>query len=140
MCREPGALRIVPNSSRVAYRGTIRSSSVVERHGDWTLTAERLAMHFIETLIGVTAAMLSSLSYIPQVKKVWSGQPTEDLSSRTLIALTCGLALWVVYGAIKPDWIIVVANSAGAALTGYVLFHKLREQGAGGKPAPGAAE
>lgn len=97
-------------------------------------------MHFIETFIGIVAAMLSSLSYIPQVRKVWSGQPTEDLSSRTLIALTCGLVLWVVYGAIKPDWIIVVANSIGAALTGYVLFHKLKEQASGGATAPGAAE
>lgn len=97
-------------------------------------------MHFIETFIGVAAAMLSSLSYIPQVRKVWCGQPTEDLSSRTLIALTCGLVLWVVYGAIKPDWIIVVANAAGAVLTGYVLLHKLRERAADGKVAPGTAK
>lgn len=97
-------------------------------------------MHFIETFIGVAAAMLSSLSYIPQVRKVWSGQPTEDLSSRTLIALTCGLLLWVVYGAIKPDWIIVVANTIGAGLTGYVLVHKLREHAKNGKPAPNPAD
>jgi len=29
-------------------------------------------MHFVETAVGVAAALLSSLSYIPQVKKVWS--------------------------------------------------------------------
>jgi MtN3 and saliva related transmembrane protein len=85
-------------------------------------------MQFLETVVGATAALLSSLSYIPQVKKVWSGQPTDDLSSRTLIALTSGLVLWVVYGAIKADWIIVVANLVGASLTGFVLYHKLRER------------
>jgi MtN3 and saliva related transmembrane protein len=81
-----------------------------------------------ETVIGVIAAMLTSLSYIPQVKKVHAGQPTEDLSSRMLIALTSGLVLWVVYGVIKADWIIVAANIAGASLTGYVLCHKLQER------------
>jgi MtN3 and saliva related transmembrane protein len=85
-------------------------------------------MHFIETVVGVTAALLSSLSYIPQAKKVWSGQPTDDLSSRTLIALTSGLVLWVVYGAIKADWIIILANLVGTSLTGFVLYHKLRER------------
>jgi MtN3 and saliva related transmembrane protein len=52
-------------------------------------------MQFLETVVGAIAALLSSLSYIPQVKKVWSGQPTDDLSSRALIALTSGLVLWV---------------------------------------------
>jgi|EndMetStandDraft_5_1072996.scaffolds.fasta_scaffold1090038_1 MtN3 and saliva related transmembrane protein len=84
-------------------------------------------MHFVETAVGVAAALLSSLSYIPQVKKVWSGQPTDDLSSRTLIALTSGLVLWVVYGAIKADWIIMLANLAGTGLTGFVLYYKLWE-------------
>jgi MtN3 and saliva related transmembrane protein len=85
-------------------------------------------MHFVETAVGVAAALLSSLSYIPQVKKVWSGQPTDDLSLRTLIALTCGLVLWVVYGAIKADWVIMLANMAGTSLTGFVLCYKLRER------------
>jgi MtN3 and saliva related transmembrane protein len=83
-------------------------------------------MQFLETVVGAIAALLSSLSYIPQVKKVWSGQPTDDLSSRTLIALTSGLVLWVAYGAIKADWIIVVANLVGASLTGFVLYSKQR--------------
>jgi MtN3 and saliva related transmembrane protein len=85
-------------------------------------------MQFLETVIGVIAAMLTSLSYIPQVKKVRAGQPTKDLSSRTLIALTSGLVLWVVYGAAKADWIIIAANLVGTSLTGFVLYHKLRER------------
>ena len=85
-------------------------------------------MQFPETVIGVIAAMLTSLSYIPQVKKVRAGQPTEDLSSRTLIALTSGLLLWVVYGFLKADWIIIAANITGTCLTGYVLHHTLQER------------
>ena len=39
-----------------------------------------------------------------------------------LIALTSGLALWVLYGAVKADWIIIAANVVGTSLTGYVLY------------------
>ena len=44
-----------------------------------------------------------------------------------LIVLTTGLALWVCYGLLKEDWIIVLANSVGAALSGAVLLCKLRD-------------
>jgi MtN3 and saliva related transmembrane protein len=89
---------------------------------------KRDAQVVLETIIGIGAALLSSLSYIPQVRKVWAGQPTDDLSLRTLIALTSGLVLWIVYGAIKADWIIAAANVVGAGLTGFVLYRKLREE------------
>ena len=45
-----------------------------------------------------------------------------------LIDLTSGLALWVLYGAVKADWIIIAANVVGTSLTGYVLYHKLHER------------
>ncbi len=80
----------------------------------------------IETAVGLAAAVLSSLSYVPQVRKVWSGQPTDDLSLHTLIALTAGLCLWIVYGILKLDWIVFLANAVGASLTGYVLSRKIR--------------
>jgi hypothetical protein len=38
-----------------------------------------------------------------------------------------GLALWVVYDAVKADWIIIAVNLAGS-LTGFVIYHKLRER------------
>jgi MtN3 and saliva related transmembrane protein len=81
----------------------------------------------IETAVGLAAAILSSLSYIPQVRKVWAGQPTDDLSLHTLIALTAGLCLWIVYGLLKPDWIVSLANAVGASLTGFVLLRKTME-------------
>ena len=79
--------------------------------------------------------MLTSLSYFPQVKKVRAGHSTDDLSLRTLIALTCGLVLWVVYGVIKGDWIIIAANITGTSLAGYVLYHKLQERHGAAKTA-----
>jgi len=50
------------------------------------------------------------------------------LSLNMLMALTLGLALWVVYGAVRGDWVIVSANLVGATLSGIVLGCKIRDR------------
>jgi MtN3 and saliva related transmembrane protein len=80
--------------------------------------------------IGAFAALLTSLSYVPQVEKAWPKGSTSDLSLKMLVALTTGLFLWVCYGLVQEDWIIVVANGVGAALSLTVLLCKIRDLGA----------
>ena len=41
--------------------------------------------------------------------------------------LTAGLLLWVGYGLLKGDWVIVAANSVGATLSASVLVFKIRD-------------
>jgi MtN3 and saliva related transmembrane protein len=77
--------------------------------------------------IGVCAAVLTSLSYIPQVRKAWPRGSTKDLSLHMLLVLTAGLVLWVGYGLLKGDGVLVAANSVGAALSASVLGFKIRD-------------
>ena len=65
--------------------------------------------------VGACAALLTSLSYVPQVQKAWPRGSTSDLSLKMLVALTTGL-LWIGYGLLRRDWIIVAANGVGATL------------------------
>jgi MtN3 and saliva related transmembrane protein len=44
-----------------------------------------------------------------------------------LTALTVGLTLWIIYGVMTGDWVIVVANVVGATLSGTVLACKIRD-------------
>ena len=81
--------------------------------------------------IGVCAAIFTSLSYIPQVRKAWPRGSTKDLSLHMLVVLTAGLSLWIGYGMLKGDWVIVAANSVGAALSASVLIFKIRDMRAG---------
>jgi MtN3 and saliva related transmembrane protein len=81
--------------------------------------------------IGACAAVLTSLSYIPQVRKAWPRGSTKDLSLRMLLVLTTGLLLWVGYGVLKGDLVIVVANGVGATLSGSVLAFKIRDMRSG---------
>jgi MtN3 and saliva related transmembrane protein len=77
--------------------------------------------------IGACAALLTSLSYIPQVQKAWPRGSTKDLSLHMLVVLTTGLLLWIGYGLLKSDWVIVAANSVGATLSACVLAFKIRD-------------
>jgi MtN3 and saliva related transmembrane protein len=48
-----------------------------------------------------------------------------------LVVLTAGLTLWVGYGLLKGDGVIVAANSVGAALSATVLSFKIRDMRSG---------
>lgn len=84
-------------------------------------------MFSLMSLIGALAATCTSLSYLPQVRKALPRGSTGDLSVRMLAVLTAGLALWVCYGMINGDWILVIANIVGGTLSGTVLACKLRD-------------
>jgi len=88
-------------------------------------------IHEVAPWVGAFAAALTSLSYIPQVRKAWPRGSTDDLSLTMLAVLTSGLLCWIGYGLLKGDWVIVAANSLGAALSGSVLAFKLRDLRAG---------
>lgn len=78
------------------------------------------------TLIGLAAAFCTTISYIPQIKKIWESGDTEDISLTMFLILAGGIALWVVYGALKGDGVIILANSVSLAFLCAILFFKLR--------------
>jgi MtN3 and saliva related transmembrane protein len=79
------------------------------------------------TAIGLLAAAMTSLSYIPQVRKAVPAGSTGDLSFKTLSVLAAGLALWVLYGILNKDYVIVAANAVGFALVAALIGFKVRD-------------
>jgi MtN3 and saliva related transmembrane protein len=78
-------------------------------------------------ILGMLAAALTSLSYLPQLQKAMPRNSTSDLSLKMLVVLSTGLCLWIVYGVLKDDWVIILANSIGATLSLAVLGFKIRD-------------
>jgi MtN3 and saliva related transmembrane protein len=81
----------------------------------------------IETLVGFVAAFCTTVSYVPQVKKCWQTGSAGDLSLKMLLILATGIALWVVYGVLKSDMVIVIANTVSLLLLCNLLVFKIRE-------------
>lgn len=80
-----------------------------------------------DAVVGVGAATLTTLSNWPQLKKCWQTGKAGDLSLRTFLLLVAGLTLWLIYGVLKSDWIIMGANSVSLALACGILYFKCRE-------------
>jgi len=75
-------------------------------------------------LIGILATFFSLWSTVPQIRKSLRTKKTDDVSKWLIICLIGGLSLWVLYGILKGDIIIIVANSIGVSLNLYLLFLK----------------
>jgi MtN3 and saliva related transmembrane protein len=78
------------------------------------------------TLLGLMAAALTTVANVPQVWKAWQTGETKDLSLAMTLILAAGLALWVVYGFLQADTVIVVANATAMTLALVLTALKLR--------------
>jgi MtN3 and saliva related transmembrane protein len=78
------------------------------------------------TIIGLTAAFLSSISMIPQVIKVYRTKKTENLSLGAFSVLAVGLFLWFVYGIMIKAMPVIIGNAIGLSLVCYIVVMKIR--------------
>ena len=77
-------------------------------------------------LIGSLAATLTTVSFVPQVWKVWHTKHAADISLAMYGFFTLGVALWLVYGILLAAWPIIIANSITLLLAGVVMVMKLK--------------
>lgn len=80
------------------------------------------------TIVGILAALLTSLSYLPQVRKMWRRKSVKDVSHITIYQLLFGCTLWLVYGLSRHDPVIIGANVAAdiTLLVGLALYYRYR--------------
>ncbi len=80
----------------------------------------------IENLIGFLAGALTTISFVPQVIKVWKSKSTKDISLGMFLLFTIGVSLWLAYGLWINDPPIIVANLVTVVLAILILIAKLR--------------
>ncbi|MDA3928913.1 MAG: SemiSWEET transporter [Prolixibacteraceae bacterium] len=78
------------------------------------------------TIIGLLAATLTTVSFIPQAIKVIKTKQTKDLSLTMYSAFTLGIFLWLIYGIMTKDAPIIVANVVTAILASIILIMKIK--------------
>ena len=76
-------------------------------------------------MIGLAAAGCTMLANLPQLIKAWTTSETDDLSLKTLLLLGSGLVLWVGYGLLQGDLVIILANGISLMLLVGLLYTKL---------------
>lgn len=77
-------------------------------------------------IIGTVAGILVLSSFIPQIIKAYKTKKMSDVSAHLMILIASGMFLWIIYGFIRADPVIIGTNAAGFALNITLLVMKIR--------------
>ncbi|WP_028451407.1 SemiSWEET transporter [Chitinilyticum aquatile] len=88
-----------------------------------------------QDLLGLAAAICTTVAFVPQVWQVWRSRSAKDISLGMYLIFITGVALWLVYGILGRDLPLILANSVTLLLAGSVLVMKLVFERRAGKPA-----
>ncbi len=76
--------------------------------------------------IGSTAAACTTISFLPQLIRVWRRKSARDISLTMFLLFSFGVACWLVYGIGIGSGPIAAANAVTLALALAILALKLR--------------
>ncbi|KCZ71057.1 hypothetical protein ANME2D_03087 [Candidatus Methanoperedens nitroreducens] len=62
-------------------------------------------------IVGVTAALLTTFGFVPQIIKMYRSKSAKDVSIVTFFQFSAGVLLWALYGIHLRDIIIIAANT-----------------------------
>ena len=90
----------------------------------YTYDIELSTMNFIQ-LLGLSAGMLTTIAFLPQVIKTWKERSAKGLSLGMFSLFCTGVALWLAYGILVRDIPVIAANLLTLMLATTLLFFKL---------------
>ena len=77
-------------------------------------------------ILGLVAGTITSITFIPQVIKIWQTRSAKDISMVMLLLLLLGVSIWLAYGIIVKDIAIIYTNSMVMAMGLLMLYFKWR--------------
>ncbi|PIQ48733.1 MAG: hypothetical protein COW03_08950 [Cytophagales bacterium CG12_big_fil_rev_8_21_14_0_65_40_12] len=82
-------------------------------------------MEFIEVM-GLLGALLSSLTFIPQVVRTWQIKSAGDLSMGMLLIVFSSTIVWLVYGFALNLLPVIIANGIIFILSLVLIYFKIK--------------
>ncbi len=74
---------------------------------------------------GYMAAVLTTVSFVPQVIKIYKTRETAGISLVMYLVFVSGIVMWLLYGFFLGELPIILANSVTLLLSGYILWMKV---------------
>jgi MtN3 and saliva related transmembrane protein len=76
-------------------------------------------------IIGFLAAILTTISFLPQAVKIIKTKDTSSISLTMYVIFTTGVLCWLVYGIHILNWAVLLANGVTAIFSIIILTYKL---------------
>jgi len=78
------------------------------------------------SIIGVLAAIVSTINQLPQAYKTIRSKDTHSLSLWMYIMVWTATSLWLLYGILLNDFPLILSNSISILPITYILWTKVR--------------
>jgi len=75
----------------------------------------------ITVIIGNIAALLTTISFLPQAVKTIKTKDTASLSFPMYLLFVTGVTLWLIYGVLNNQMPIILGNAITLLLAGIIL-------------------
>jgi MtN3 and saliva related transmembrane protein len=79
-------------------------------------------------IVGYAAAILTTVSFVPQVILVYKTKDTASISLLMFLIFSIGTFAWAMYGILLGQLPIIVANGITLVLALYILYMKVTEK------------
>lgn len=76
-------------------------------------------------IIGLMAGFCTTVSFIPQVMKIWKSRSAEGVSLGMYMIFCSGVAFWIAYGVLIGSLSVILANAFTLVFSISVLVMKL---------------
>ncbi|MBL7743938.1 MAG: SemiSWEET transporter [Chitinophagaceae bacterium] len=77
-------------------------------------------------ILGYSAGAVTTLTFLPQVIKTWKERSAKDVSLWMFIIAATNEVMWIGYGMLKNDWVIILTNAVVLAMSLTMIYLKLR--------------
>jgi len=77
-------------------------------------------------IIGMLAAIIGTIGWLPQAMKTIRTKKTKDLSLWTNAMILTTVSLWFIYGVAIESWPLILGNILSIALVGTIVVLKIR--------------
>jgi len=82
-------------------------------------------MEFVD-ILGYFTGALTCLTFVPQIIKTWEEKTAKDVSLNMFLIAAANEVLWIVYGALKGDWVIILTNIVMLTFALTMIFFKFK--------------
>ncbi|HMW65808.1 MAG TPA: SemiSWEET transporter [Chitinophagaceae bacterium] len=77
-------------------------------------------------ILGYAAGAITCLTFLPQVIKTYKSKSAKDVSLMMFVIAAVNEAMWIVYGALLNNWVIILTNAVVLSFSLIMIGLKFR--------------
>lgn len=77
-------------------------------------------------ILGYAAGALTAFTFLPQVLKTWKEKSAKDISLNMFIIAFVNEIMWLVYGFMIDNWVIILTNAVMLVMSGIMIMLKMK--------------